>query len=119
MASLETILGKAVPSNGRSRGGVLKTNEPTGLAAAVAKKAGGLNTNGPTGLMAVAAKGNTKLPKTAAQLEAEAAAARTATNENILAELGIDTIIGSKRKKHKRYNATTDMVEAETTILGG
>ena len=41
------------------------------------------------------------------------------TNENILAGLGIDTIIGSKRKKHKRYNATTDMVEAETTILGG
>ena len=41
------------------------------------------------------------------------------TNEAILTGLGLDTIIGSKRKKHKRYNATTDMVEAETTILGG
>lgn len=117
MASLETTLGKAVPSNGRSMGGGLKTNKPTGLAAAVAKKAGVLNTNEPTGLMALAAKGNTKLPKTAAQLEAEAAAARTTTNEGILAELGIDTIIGSKRKKNKRYSAATDLVEGD--VLGG
>ena len=98
MATLETILGKAVPSNGRSMGGALKTNEPSGLIAA-------------------AAKSNTKLSKTAAQLEAEAAAARTATNEDILAELGIDTIIGSKRKKNKRYNAATDQVEGD--VLGG
>lgn len=97
MASLETILGKGVQSNGRSMGGVLKTNEPTGLIAA-------------------AAKSNTKF-KTAAQVEAEAAAARTATNEGILAELGIDAIIGSKRKKNKRYNAATGLVEGD--VLGG
>lgn len=40
------------------------------------------------------------------------------TNENILAGLGIDTIIGSKRKKNKRYNTTTDSVDPEDKLLG-
>lgn len=97
MASLETILGKGAPSYGRSISGVIKTGGPTGLMEYVGSKM--------------------ELPKTAAQLEAEAAAARTATNEGILSELGIDTIIGSKRKKNKRYNAATDLVEGD--VLGG
>ena len=98
MATLSTILSKGVPSDGRSMGGGLKTNEPSGLI--------------------VAAKKSAPKIKTAAQLEAEAAAARTATNEDILAELGIDTIIGSKRKKNKRYNAATDSVDPEDKLLG-
>lgn len=96
MASLETILGKGDQPNGRSISGVIKTGGPTGLMDYVGSK--------------------TKF-KTAAELEAEAAAARTATNEGILSELGIDTIIGSKRKKNKRYNAATDLVEGD--VLGG
>ena len=102
MATLSTTLSKGVPSDGRSMGGGLKTNEPSGLI--VARYDGWYPP--------------LKVYPGKATPDGKAAAERTATNENILAGLGIDTIIGSKRKKHKRYDAKTDSVPPETTLLG-
>lgn len=52
------------------------------------------------------------------QAAVETPAMKAAKNEGILSGLGIDTIIGSNRKKNKRYNTTTDSVGPEDKLLG-